>query len=90
MRFHLHKERERTCPGGAPFFCFSTSTLFTVLLAVLTSESALLASESEQLEVGKRKPAVQNWQNSGTEKEKNVELRAGGSSSGLQSFIFDG
>ena len=48
-------QRELTCPGGATFFSFSTSvTLFTVLLAVLTSDSALLASESEQLEVGKR------------------------------------
>ena len=45
-------------PDGAPFFSFSpffsTSTLLTVLLAVLTSESTLLASESEQLEVGRR------------------------------------
>ena len=45
-------------PDGAPFFSFSpffsTSTLLTVLLAVLTSESPLLASESEQLEVGRR------------------------------------
>merc|ERR1719273_3024921 len=47
-----------TSPDGAPFFSFSpffsTSTLLAVLLAVLTSESTLLASESEQLEVGRR------------------------------------
>ena len=74
IRFYLHKKREHTWPGGAPFFSFSTSTLFTVLLAVLTSESALLASESEQLEVGKRKPPVEDWQNSKLAKWRNKRM----------------
>ena len=62
-------------PDGAPFFSFSpffsTSTLLTVLLAVLTSESTLLASESEQLEVGRELAKQRNK----VERQKNVELQ---------------